>query len=116
MIAVGYRMPARINASAQEAIEPDRRDIGPTITGLIDLRDKRKGLVIEELAIPAILRRMFEETVTTFGRCIDWLTSTGAVMGRTTSAAIRRPSIRKQLQEPRSTRRWGTTAPPASSS
>jgi hypothetical protein len=28
-----------VNASAAETLAPDQRDIGPTITGMIDLRD-----------------------------------------------------------------------------
>jgi len=67
MIAAGYGMPADIDASAPESTPPGERRIGPTITGMIDLRMRRVPLVIEELAIPAALRRPFEEVVTTSG-------------------------------------------------
>jgi choline dehydrogenase-like flavoprotein/predicted alpha/beta hydrolase len=77
MIAVGYGMAATHNASARETDAPDARQIGPTITGMIDLRERFVPFVIEELAIPAALRRAFEEVVTTFGalhalESIDW--------------------------------------------
>lgn len=65
MIAAGYRMPHDVRASAREETPPWKRRIGPTITGMIDLRTGRVPLAIEELAIPAALRRPFEEVVTT---------------------------------------------------
>jgi choline dehydrogenase-like flavoprotein len=71
MIAAGYRMPASVHASAPESVPPRDRDIGPTITGMIDLRSREQPFVIEELAIPAALRRAFEEVVTTFGLLHD---------------------------------------------
>jgi choline dehydrogenase-like flavoprotein len=67
MIAASYRMPGPIRASAPEGSAPHGRGIGPTISGLIDLRRRDPPLVVEELAIPAALRRAFEEVVTTFG-------------------------------------------------
>ena len=65
MIAVGVPMPATVNASGSESVEPRERKIGPTITGMIDLRNNGQPMpfVIEELAIPAALRRPFEEIV-----------------------------------------------------
>jgi cholesterol oxidase len=77
MIAAGCRMAAPVEASARESELPASRDIGPTITGMIDLRNRSVPFVIEELAIPAALRRAFEEVVTTFGGLhslerIDW--------------------------------------------
>ncbi len=44
---------------------PDERKVGPTITG--DHRPARRaaGVVIEEMAVPGPLRRVFEEVVTT---------------------------------------------------
>lgn len=65
MLAVAYRMPEPVRASAEETVPPQERDIGPTITGVLDLRGEQPALVIEELAIPAALRRVFEEVVTT---------------------------------------------------
>jgi len=67
MIAASYGMPVDVHASSRESTPPGDRHIGPTITGMIDLRRGRVPLVIEELAIPAALRRPFEEIVTTFG-------------------------------------------------
>jgi choline dehydrogenase-like flavoprotein/pimeloyl-ACP methyl ester carboxylesterase len=63
-IAVVYDQGRRVNAVADESIPLRLREVGPTITGMIDLREK-DGYVVEELAVPAPLRRLFEETVTT---------------------------------------------------
>jgi cholesterol oxidase len=64
MIAVGTRMPVPVHASADETTAPDQRTIGPTITGYVDRRaGKRVPFMIEELAIPAMLRRPLEEVV-----------------------------------------------------
>jgi cholesterol oxidase len=70
MIAVALNQPAHVNAAADEAIPLQSRRSGPTITGMIDLRtntDDKRQFVIEEMAVPAALRRVFEETITTFG-------------------------------------------------
>lgn len=67
MIAAAYAMPETIHASAREETAPCQRNVGPTIAGMIDLRERRVPLAIEELAIPAALRRPFEEIVTTLG-------------------------------------------------
>jgi choline dehydrogenase-like flavoprotein len=71
MIAASYRMPGPIRACAPEGSAPHGRGIGPTISGVIDLRRRDPPLVVEELAIPAALRRAFEEVVTTFGALHD---------------------------------------------
>jgi len=76
MIAAAVGMPTPVRASAEESVPPEARHIGPTITGIIDARHRKVPVVIEELAIPAALRRVFEEVVTTFGAlhdlgCID---------------------------------------------
>ena len=73
MIAVAYDQningpgqQGEVNAVADESVPPGKRAVGPTITGFIDLRASSKpGMVIEELAVPGPLRRLFEETVTT---------------------------------------------------
>ena len=71
MIAVAYdqRDPSgtrvEVNAIADERDPPQSRGVGPTITGIIDLRDDNEKVVIEEMAIPGPLRRVFEEVVTT---------------------------------------------------
>lgn len=65
-IAVGYRQNAAVNAVADESVPPWQRGVGPTITGMLDFRGPRgRGPVLEEIAIPGPLRRVFEETVTT---------------------------------------------------
>lgn len=61
MITVAYRQQDEANAIADEELDPRCRDIGPTITGMIEL----PGMLIEELAVPGPLRRLFEEVVTT---------------------------------------------------
>ncbi|HMN81874.1 MAG TPA: GMC family oxidoreductase N-terminal domain-containing protein [Burkholderiaceae bacterium] len=68
MIAVAYDQALPANATADECDPPAARRIGPTITGIVDLREQSGrdgqpiGLVIEDLAIPAGLRRLFEES------------------------------------------------------
>jgi len=76
MIAVAVGMPSPVHASAEEGVLPRARHIGPTIAGVINARHHVPPVVIEELAIPAALRRVFEEVVTTFSTlhdlaCID---------------------------------------------
>ncbi len=63
-IATVYRESAAVNAAADEAVAADARGVGPTITGIVDLRTAQDCL-IEDLAIPGALRRAFEEVVTT---------------------------------------------------
>lgn len=63
-IAALYGHGQEVNAVADERLPAGKREVGPTITGIIDLRGKR-GHVIEDIAIPAPLRRVFEETVST---------------------------------------------------
>jgi choline dehydrogenase-like flavoprotein len=72
MIAAGTGMPVPVRASGSESVAPQNRSIGPTITGYIDRRrggngaaagETPKPFMIEELAIPAMLRRPLEETV-----------------------------------------------------
>ncbi len=63
-IAVLYGQDREVNAVADESVAADERKVGPTITGILDLRADR-GIVIEEIAIPGALRRVFEEVVTT---------------------------------------------------
>jgi choline dehydrogenase-like flavoprotein len=74
MLVTAYDVTEPVNAVADEA-QPvhappalDTEAIGPTITGMIDLRNgnPQTDLVIEDLAVPGPLRRMFEEATTTF--------------------------------------------------
>lgn len=59
-----------VNAVADETVDPKSpgRAIGPTITEMIDLRNDNAetDLVIQDLAVPGPLRRLFEEATTTF--------------------------------------------------
>jgi choline dehydrogenase-like flavoprotein len=62
-----YNHAQRANAVADESVLADDRHVGPTITGMLDLRRRwlARGCVIQEIAIPGPLRRVFEETITT---------------------------------------------------
>jgi choline dehydrogenase-like flavoprotein/pimeloyl-ACP methyl ester carboxylesterase len=74
MLVTAYDVSAEVNAVADETVPPRsecpprRRQIGPTITSMIDLRsgDPKRDLVIQDLAVPGALRRLFEEVTTTF--------------------------------------------------
>jgi len=83
MIAVAYDLGKNVNAVADETADPldpkVRRGVGPTITGMIDLREgnPETDVVIQDLAVPGPLRRLFEESTTTFDAinnlvCGDW--------------------------------------------
>jgi len=67
MLAAGHKQGLISNSVANEQVPFRERKVGPTITGIIDARDTkgRGGIVIEEMAIPAPLQRVFEELVTT---------------------------------------------------
>lgn len=67
MIAVGYNHKDRVNAVADESEDYHNRRVGPTITGVIDLRkdDSDYPVVVEEMAVPGPMRRSFEELYTT---------------------------------------------------
>ncbi len=66
MIAVVYDQRDEANAVANEEEIPSERRIGPTITSMIDLRgDPKAPFVIQEIATPGPLRRIFEELFTT---------------------------------------------------
>ncbi|MEY9137102.1 cholesterol oxidase [Bradyrhizobium diazoefficiens] len=64
MLVVDYATNANVNTVADETIKPSSREIGPTITGVIDLR-ATAGIVIEEMSVPAGLRLAFTETFAT---------------------------------------------------
>ena len=73
MIAFGYGYgeQGQANAVAHEDVPPDRRRIGPTISAAFhaqarapdDTRQRR--IVVEEMAVPAALRRPAEEVIST---------------------------------------------------
>lgn len=60
LVAV-HGLPDAVGTTTEESQPLDRRDIGPTITGIVDLG----GLLLQEFAVPAPLRRFFDEAVTT---------------------------------------------------
>ncbi|TPK58677.1 MULTISPECIES: GMC oxidoreductase [unclassified Mesorhizobium] len=76
MLVVAHDLAARVNGVADETEDPAPntksedcgRAVGPTITAMIDLRDGNAAtdLVIQDLAVPGPLRRLFEESATTF--------------------------------------------------
>lgn len=69
MIVAGYgQKGGSVNAVAEESQPPEARGVGPSITGIIDVKNEatgRREMVLEELAVPGPLRRLFEEVYTT---------------------------------------------------
>ncbi|HEX2545327.1 MAG TPA: GMC family oxidoreductase N-terminal domain-containing protein [Ramlibacter sp.] len=53
--------PREVHATDDEHRPLHRREVGPTITGVVEL----EGALLQEFAVPAPLKRFFEETVTT---------------------------------------------------
>ncbi len=53
--------PERAHSVADEWVPLDQRQVGPTITSVVQM----DGLLLQEFSIPAALKRLFEETVTT---------------------------------------------------
>uniref|UniRef100_UPI003F6D2E58 GMC family oxidoreductase N-terminal domain-containing protein n=1 Tax=Pseudomaricurvus sp. TaxID=2004510 RepID=UPI003F6D2E58 len=64
MLATIFDQNKPVNAIVDENTQPGERSIGPTITGVIDLRDQPEAILIEEMAVPGALRRFYEEVVT----------------------------------------------------
>ncbi len=66
MINVHYGYPELVNAAPREDTPFRERKVGPTITGMFESgRTRAERIVVQELAIPGPLRRVFEEIVTT---------------------------------------------------
>lgn len=66
MIAVAYDYPVLANALADDRIAAHDRCVGPTITARIQASNAQGvRMCFEELAVPATLRRVFEEMSTT---------------------------------------------------
>lgn len=96
-------------AIADEADPPERRRVGPTITGMIDQRrpaptkaDLHRGYVIQELAIPGPLQRVFAEVTSaaqTLGTITtpDWHTHRRDEAQHTDPAAIDTRRMRHTL-------------------
>ena len=57
------------NSVADEYVPLDRRQVGPTITGIIEMKKEQSGpaFLIQEFAVPGSLKRIFDEVVTTSG-------------------------------------------------
>ncbi len=64
MLIADYATAAPVHTVADETVRPSTRAIGPTITGVIDLR-ATAGVVIEEMSVPAGLRVAFTEVFAT---------------------------------------------------
>ncbi len=75
MLATIFNQDNPSNAVACENDQPTERNIGPTITGVIDLRDRPERLLIEEMAVPGALRRVYEEMVTTTNTLAQLMTA-----------------------------------------
>ena len=64
MLIADYATAAAVHTVADETVQPSTRAIGPTITGVVDLR-ATDGVVIEEMSVPAGLRIAFSEVFAT---------------------------------------------------
>ncbi|MBI3711938.1 MAG: GMC family oxidoreductase N-terminal domain-containing protein, partial [Burkholderiales bacterium] len=70
MIWSGYDQDTKVNAMADPEQKIDQRKVGPTIASMIDLRQPHTAIagetphVIQDASIPAALKRVFEEIVT----------------------------------------------------
>ena len=74
VLAAVHGQASRVNAVADELDAPHEREVGPTITAMVDLRqaasagqDAHHGMghVVQELAVPGPLKRLFAELFTT---------------------------------------------------
>ena len=66
MLSAAFNQNNTANAIANEDIPPDERQVGPAITSRIDMRDSTgQSILIEEIAVPSPLYRLFEEVSTT---------------------------------------------------
>ena len=62
MIAAAVDLKQEANAISDENLRPDKREVGPTITAMIDRR-KDGGTVVQDLSVPGALRRLAQETI-----------------------------------------------------
>ncbi len=68
MLAVGFKQNKLANAISNPKVPHSQRHVGPTITGMIDLRDQpdpTQQIVIQEMAVPATASSFFEEFYST---------------------------------------------------
>lgn len=76
MFGATYNTPYQANAAPHEATPPEDRKVGPTITSMADARYGlygHKPFVVEDLAVPAPLRRVYEELLTTLHSFHRWV-------------------------------------------
>lgn len=76
MFAATYNSPYLANAAPLEETAPEERKTGPTITSMADARFglyDQKPFVVEDLAVPAPLRRVYEELLTTLNAFHRWV-------------------------------------------
>ncbi len=64
MLITDYATRDAVRTVANENVRPSERTIGPTITGVVDLRESH-GVLIEEMSVPAGMRRVFTEIFAT---------------------------------------------------
>lgn len=73
-----YKHKQPVNATAEEHIPHNQRQVGPTITGILDMAGgtpqapSKEGFLIQEFAVPAPLKRLFDEALTTANTVHDW--------------------------------------------
>lgn len=69
LIASVHGREQAVHAVADENVAPASRQVGPTITAMVEVRphetDRSRDFVIQDLAVPGPLRRAFEELYTT---------------------------------------------------
>lgn len=76
MLAMLADTAQEADALANESVDPQRgpgRGVGPTITGMVDLRsgDPATDMVVQDLAVPGPLARVFAELLTTAASFAD---------------------------------------------
>ena len=64
-IASLHGLQHEVGAVADEDLRPDQRQVGPTITAMVDQRSGASGFVVQDLAVPGPLRQAFAELYTT---------------------------------------------------
>ncbi|MBC7728500.1 MAG: alpha/beta fold hydrolase [Microbacteriaceae bacterium] len=65
VIASLHGLQSEVAAVADEDQRPDQRNVGPTITAMVDRRSGANGFVVQDLAVPGPLRQAFAEITTT---------------------------------------------------
>ena len=65
LIASLHGLKPLVNAAADEDRPADQRQVGPTITAMVDQRSGGGGFVVQDLAVPGPLRQAFAEFFTT---------------------------------------------------